>query len=213
MLGILKMYTLASEINLPKTPNVAVLGAGPSIKQNIEKIKQWALENDSIVIGCNYKYPIFCDFTIFCVNRMLTNYYKSVKGKIIITGKIRPKFASKYLNSFIFLNMKVKSSGFGALVIARMIAEKNVLVTGFDGFCKKKDDLKISYKHFNNKTYKKYAAESAERKELKHRKVLKKLLKDFSKNNIKVHFFTNDRLKGLNTNLCGPAGIREMDFD
>lgn len=102
--------------------SVVVLYAGPSTKNNSDRINEYIQINDSVVIGANYSYEsigIKSDYTYVANDFKLVENCESIKNDIIIPakifiGEINPKHSRKILRRHIskgynvFINGKEK---------------------------------------------------------------------------------------------------------
>lgn len=69
--------------------SVVVLAAGPSTGSNIDAIREYIKENDSVVIAANYQYgDIVADYTYFTDFNKLSEKISSVHGDIILRSTI-----------------------------------------------------------------------------------------------------------------------------
>jgi hypothetical protein len=147
--------------NMPQRDKVLVLAAGPSANEAIKKAKKW-MDEDTVVIVTNYKFPIKANYTFFVKTKIFRQQHQKVDGKLVIASplvkvgkyaKMRSKrWLMKRLRIFrcqksprvwaidkitidenCVVRHDIASSGFGALLLATYCRPKHLLMVGFDG--------------------------------------------------------------------------------
>jgi hypothetical protein len=211
------MASIISYQEVQNNDHLIVMGAGPSINQNINRIKDWQQEKKAIVIGTNYKYKIFTDYVVFIDNKIYQVRKKEVIGKLIVGQRvhwksdktlydrilvIKHKKTPSYLytknikiSSTGFINHETGSAGFAALLISGFFNPKEILVAGLDGPSKK------TMKHFASPT-----------KTLKNKNkkwfrnniyYFLKVITFLKKKKINILSFKNDNFWGIDRNKAG----------
>lgn len=167
------------DYNIEQCDNVVVLGAGPSLNKYIREIKKFVAENKCVVIGCNYNYPIYSDYTMFIGGSIYADRFRDIRSpNIIVTPKVIIKKShfvetdsghSYYLmqtdadqndrywdqptisvtDSGVFHHW-LQNCGFTALLASHFFKPKKVIGVGLDGPTKSGD--KMVLEHFNNIT-------------------------------------------------------------
>ena len=82
--------------------SVVVLAAGPSFNLYVPKVQEYINKHKSLVIGCNYNYPIKSDYTMIIGKSIYRiKAKKSAAKKIVITPWVlhnNPEFVAKYIS-------------------------------------------------------------------------------------------------------------------
>jgi 4-hydroxy 2-oxovalerate aldolase len=156
-------------INRHKGRDFLILGAGPSLKTNIEKIKKFAQDNNLIVMGANYLHELIePDYHAFNNISRFLKYGKFVdeRSKLLIGNYISVSIIKsitdkeyeglRYLNSPEPFDIKegIIQSNCGTISIlligiAIVMGANNIYVAGLDGYKKTKE----TKTHFYDETH------------------------------------------------------------
>ena len=199
--------------SIPKTKNVAVLAAGPSIKENLPRIEKYIKEHSALVIASNYHYGIKSDYTCIGgfdkVEDLLKTpdtgtfvFLPQVKGTVE-RKTMRFKCLSKPMtktNRILIsdkgvINHEPYSAGFSAILLATFARPVEILISGFDG--PKKNGKLIEYEHFNKEKIIDKKNSAAHRRQKKFVRYFVRMLLPFVKSRgIRMLAFDNDPLRG-----------------
>jgi len=219
---------------IKQSSHVAVLGAGPSIRSNLDRIKEWIKNNNAIVFVGNYRFPIKTDYTMFVSPKAFKKNINKVRGKIIITANIHHSlYTSKKINNRMMklvtlykrkyhyppalekINIKsdgqignnVCSSGFGAMLCSVFCNPSNILIAGFDGYARKGKGLQMTYFHQGvGSRGKSPRIIDDDRKQRYY--FINLLIPAITDRGIVVNAFKNDKLRGVSKNILRSKGIR-----
>jgi len=202
--------------NVEQSDSVVVMGAGPSLQHNLDKIKDYIAENDSLVVAAGRQFPIEADYTLFVDEAQYNSYRKQVRSPHVILP-IYHRSLVKTKHDYLFTNCTLRpkvyyvkrirvtedgefqhgigSSGFSAIITSVFFRPKKLLIVGIDGPTKiKKDYYSVKFNGERNKYRrgkKKYWEDKI--------KFVKsdKMWKFLRKYNVSVESFQSDRVWGV----------------
>ncbi len=218
----------ASYESMRQCDSVVVLGAGPSINDNIDLIKKWKEQNRALVIVSNYVYPMLADYTVFVSRKIFRSYSKKSDGQLIIAPWIYDRLGNKDKEALsgdtLVINCSTKgiqevsqikikkngcipfdpaSSGFAAILLASFCKPQKLLIAGFDGI-KRHKDKKITQKYFHGKhrKLKEYTLRIRMHR-LYKRYFSKQLIPYVVSQGTEIYACSSDRLRGINPKATG----------
>ena len=150
------------DCNIPHHESVVVLGAGVSLNEYADSVRDYVAANNSLVIGANHNYPIDSDFTLFTGPGTFKHTIAQCEASnIVVTENVlnrrQPQMAQYPSKNFYLLRTTAKKDtdywketririnesgafahsfancGFTTILASHFFRPKEVVVAGFDG--------------------------------------------------------------------------------
>jgi len=211
------MLTNISYNTVKPSDHAIVLGAGPSVKTNLEAIKEYYYKYKPVVISANYSHNIPVNYTLFVDKRKYKEQKYNVENKIVVGRKIEwkndkdlyPKIMPikhspwpSYLKTKKIvihsngkINHEVGNAGFASMLISAFFKPHKILAAGFDG-----PDTHNKFQHFNGHITK---FSKVKTKLVPNRNFLKLLISFLRKKEIEITVFENDNFWKLDKKNVG----------